>query len=242
MKTLPRLSEINLKDRNKLFSYLRTAITHHSNKIEGTTLEYGETEQLLEKGITAMNKPLSDQLIIKGFADCYDEILRSGFSGRKIDSEFIKDLHALMFDYALKVCPDKIERPIGAYRTVEKQIKHTGVKLSLPHSIKNDLENLLYQDEPKNILDIADFHIKFEKIHPFCDGNGRIGRLLMAMQFIKNDMIPPLIEYSHRKEYLNSMFEKDKLATFLEFSQFQSYKVIENTEKGKTKKKEIDRS
>ncbi len=240
MTILPKLSEIELSDRNKLFAYLKTAITHHSNKIEGTTLDYGETEQLLERGITAPNKPLSDQLIIKGFADCYDEIIRSGFSNRALDVKFIKDLHALMFDYALKVCPDKIEKPIGAYRQVEKRIKNTDVKLTLPHLIKDSLENLLYQKEPQTIKEISKFHIDFERIHPFADGNGRIGRLLMAMQFIKNNMIPPLIEYEFRKDYLDAMLDENKLADFLEFSQKESYKVINDYSAVEEIKKEIN--
>ncbi len=223
---LPKLSDIPLVERNRLFSYLRTAITHHSNRIEGTTLDYGETEQLLERGITAPNKPLSEQLIIKGFADCYDEVVRSGFAKRAIDANFVKELHALMFDYALKVCPEKIERPVGAYRTVEKRIKNTDVKLVLPHLIKSSLENLLYQKEPETVFEMARFHIEFEKIHPFSDGNGRVGRLLMAMQFIKNDLVPPLIEYEFRKEYLDSMFDADRLSEFLEFSQQESYKIL----------------
>ncbi|PSM52789.1 cell filamentation protein Fic [Campylobacter blaseri] len=225
---MPKLSELSLKDRDKLFQKLRVEITHHSNRIEGTTLNYGETKRLLEKGITANGKPLSEQLIILGFASAYDEILRSGFTKRTLTADFIKDLHALMFNKAYDVCPEKLNTTIGAYRTDERAIKGVNVKLSLPHKIKTDLENLLYQDEPTKIEEIADFHIKFEKIHPFGDGNGRIGRLLMAMQFIRNDMIPPLIKFDDREEYIKSMSDKEALTNLLNKCQQESYKFIYN--------------
>lgn len=228
MQNLPKLSEINVSDRSNLFDYLRTAITHHSNKIEGITLTYGETENLLKYGTTANNKPLDEQLIILGFAKCYDEVIRSGFANIKITSKFIKDLHYLMFKDALEICYDKIQKPIGAYRIDERHITGINIKLSLPHQINNNLENLLYQPEPNDINSIADFHIKFEQIHPFADGNGRIGRLLMTMQYVKNDMIPPLIEAEYRKDYINAMSNLNELVKFLDFSQNESYKIIEN--------------
>ncbi len=70
--------------------------------MEGTTLDYGETKKLLEEGITAPNKPLSDQLVIVGFANAYDEILRSSYPDNNLTLSYIKDIHTLIFDEALK--------------------------------------------------------------------------------------------------------------------------------------------
>lgn len=227
MQQIPKLSELSITQRNNIFSVLRVEITHHSNKMEGITLDYGETKKLLEEGITAPNKPLSDHLIIIGFANAYDEILRSSYPNNKLTSSYIKDIHTLIFDEALKVCPDKVDRPVGAYRKDERYIKGVDIKLSNPMAISNDLENLLFKDMPKNIEEISKFHIDFEKIHPFADGNGRVGRLLMTRQFIQNDLIPPLIKNDFRKEYLEAMNDEKKLSNFLELAQVESYKIID---------------
>ena len=227
---IPKLSELTLKEQDTLFSVLRVAITHHSSKIEGSQLTYGETEALLEKGITANNKPLNEQLEIRGFARCYDEIVRSGFAKRKIDENYIKDLHAMLFENALMECPEFVEKPVGAFRVAQRWIKGCDVKLAQPYDIKNLLGNLLYQKEPETIREIADFHRKFERIHPFSNGNGRIGRLLMAMQFIKNDMIPPLIKNSSRNEYLDNFADLDEMTNFLKKSQEISYSILDKTQ------------
>jgi Fic family protein len=63
---------------------------------------------------------------------------------------------------------------------------------------------------------IAHFHISFERIHPFADGNGRVGRLLMTYQAIKNNYLPPLITNDHREEYLTSLNNIDEHTQFIE--------------------------
>ena len=194
-------------------------ITHHSNAIEGTTLSFGETKELLELGHTAGHKPLGEQLVILGFAKAYDVIVREAANpDNRIDSSFIKDIHAIMFEDALKVAPEYVSKPIGAYRLDERYIKGVDVKLSLPHMIANDMENLLYRfkSHDMSLEDMAEFHILFERIHPFADGNGRVGRLIMAFQAIQNNIVPPLIENEQRSEYLKAINDKNKLAKFID--------------------------
>ncbi len=216
-----KLSELTLKQREELFRQLRVAITHHSNAIEGTTLSFGETKELLEHGKTAGDKPLHEQLVILGFAKAYDVIVREATNkDTLIDSSFIKDIHAIMFEDALKVSPEFISKPIGAYRQDERYIKGVDIKLSLPNKISSDIDNLFYRFKSNNmsLKDISEFHILFERIHPFADGNGRVGRLLMAFQAIQNNIIPPLIENEHRNQYLKAINNKDELLVFIEKS------------------------
>jgi Fic family protein len=94
--------------------------------------------------------------------------------------------------------------------------------------ISQHIDNLLYQYQigSMTLADIAKFHIRFELIHPFIDGNGRTGRLLMAHQAIANDFIPPLIENDHRREYLDALADAVELETFLEKSIDKSMKLI----------------
>ena len=215
---IQQLSKLSLKQREELFRQLRISITHHSNAIEGTTLSFGETKELLELGHTAGHKPLGEQLIILGFAKAYDVIVREATNPNNIiDSGFIKDIHMIMFEDALNITPNYISKPIGAYRLDERYIKGVDIKLSLPHMISNDMENLLYRFKSNNMSleDISEFHILFERIHPFADGNGRIGRLLMAYQAVQNNIIPPLIKNDNRDEYLKDINDKDDLYKFL---------------------------
>lgn len=223
---IPKLTELSTVDRRELFSYLRVAITHHSNRMEGTTLDYGETKRLLELGETAPNKPLSDHLVILGFADAFDEVVYQATSHQPITSSLIKDLHALLFRKALAVAPDKVEKPIGAYRRDERRITGLDKSLSPPLQISNHLENLLFSSKVETLEDIARFHINFELIHPFADGNGRVGRLIMTYQSIQNDLIPPLIQNEHRKEYLNSLRNVGNHTEFLYKAQQQSYQYL----------------
>jgi len=101
--------------------------------------------------------------------------------------------------------------------------------LTHPLKISQEIENLLFRyEEEMNIEKIAKFHIEFEQIHPFADGNGRIGRLLMAFQFIQNDLIPPLILNEMRNEYLQSLQDYKQLSIFLFDSQKESCKLFED--------------
>jgi len=224
-----QLNKLTLKQREELFRQLRISITHHSNALEGTTLSFGETKELLEYGRTAGHKPLGEQLVILGFAKAYDVIVREATNPNNIiDSSFIKDIHAIMFEDALKVAPEYVSKPIGAYRLDERYIKGVAIKLSQPHMISNDIENLLYRFKSNNmnLEDIAEFHILFERIHPFADGNGRVGRLLMAYQAIQNNIVPPLIKNESRDKYLESINNKDDLYKFLQESINKSLELI----------------
>ena len=224
-----KLNKLTLKQREELFRQLRISITHHSNAIEGTTLSFGETKELLELGRTAGHKPLGEQLIILGFAKAYDVVVREAQNPNNIiDSSFIKDIHAIMFEDALKVSPEYVSKPIGAYRLDQRYIKGVDIKLSHPSKISNDIENLLYRFKSNNINleDIAEFHILFERIHPFADGNGRVGRLLMAYQAIQNNIVPPLIKNESRDEYLKAINDKNDLYKFLQESIDKSLELI----------------
>lgn len=224
-----KLSNLSLRERELLFRELRVSITHHSNAIEGISLTFGETRRLLEKGTTADGKPLSEQLIVLGFAKAYDVVVREATNPtNNISSSFIKDLHYIMFEDALKVSGDFIAKPIGAYRMDERYIRGVDIQLSAPNQISQHIENLLFQYANKDLTieQIADFHIRFEQIHPFADGNGRIGRLLMAFQYIQNDFIPPLILNETRQEYLQALNNKNLLAEFLKQSSLESKKLI----------------
>ena len=207
-----QLSDLSLLQREALFRTLRISITHHSNAIEGISLSYNETKTLLETGKTAHNKPIDEQLIILGFAEAYDVIIREANNKSKaLDSSFIKDLHYLIFFNAQRVSPQLARNPIGAYRTNEVRIAGASVELTLPHKISQEIENLLYRF-PSNQLtleQIAKFHALFERIHPFSDGNGRVGRALLVYSCLQSGIVPIVIPVSQKKRYINYLNNMD---------------------------------
>jgi Fic family protein len=215
------LSTLSTKQKEQLFRELRVCVTHHSSAIEGTTLSFGETKLLLDSGLTAKDKPINEQLVILGFAKAFDVVVREASNPNKhIDSSFIKDLHEIIFEDSLKVMPFFTAKPIGAYRTDERHIQGSSVVLTKPAKISQEIENLLYRfsSTKMSLMDIAQFHIEFETIHPFADGNGRIGRLLMTFQAIQNDFIPPLIFSEEKNRYLDGFNDANIMAQFLEQS------------------------
>ena len=228
------LSQLSYKEREKLFRRLRISFTYHSSAIEGTTLTFGETKELLEKGYTAGHKPLWEQLVILGHAKAYDMVVREASNPNRIlDTEFIKDLHALLFEDALRVVYEYVEKPIGAFRTDYRRIKGVDITLTPPYLIAQEIDNLLYRfkSNDMSLEEIAEFHILFERIHPFADGNGRIGRLLIAYQAIQNDIVPPLIHSGERREYLDALSDAKRLALLLERGIENSMELVSDESK-----------
>ena len=111
-----------------------------------------------------------------------------------------------------------MEKPVGAFRTDHRKIKGMDIALTPPYLIAQELDNLLYKlkSNSMSLKDMAEFHILFERIHPFADGNGRVGRLAIAYQSIQNDIVPPLILDKDREKYLNALSDIDSLTAFLD--------------------------
>ncbi|MGE9516657.1 MAG: Fic family protein [Solitalea-like symbiont of Acarus siro] len=227
---MKKLNELTQREQTNLFSKLRISFTHHSSAIEGISLSFGETQKLLEQGLTAPDKTIYEQLVVLGFADAFDLVVRKAYQdSERLNAGLIKDIHYALFAKSLEVSPERTERPVGAWRTDERKIKGSNVSLSLPKSINQDIENLLYQfNTEMDLQDISKFHIKFERIHPFADGNGRVGRLVMAYQAIRNNYIPPLILNERRKQYLNSFEDSSRMTEYLKECIQESLNIIDN--------------
>lgn len=106
---------------------------------------------------------------------------------------------------------DEIDN-IGKWKKYGNQLSKTDLKLCEPHLVENSMYNLLedWKESQKDIFAIADFHQKFEHIHPFQDGNGRIGRFIMLRQCLENNIDLIAIDDEYNKEYRESLYKAQK--------------------------------
>ena len=123
----------------------------------------------------------------------------------KLSEELIKKFH-----YELKsgVFEDKANGyNIGEYK--ERPNIAGTMQTSLPVNVSKDMKELLawYENAEKNLNTLAEFHVRYEKIHPFQDGNGRTGRMILFREALKNDIIPPIILDKNRIRYIDSIKE-----------------------------------
>lgn len=211
------VSQKNSKFKGNIYHYSQVNFAYNSNKIEGTHLSEDETEEIF---VTNSYIPKSDDVV-------------------KLDDLIEMKNHFRLFDYMLDIYEKKLDKNIiiemnkilkrgtsdednprynvGGFKIVPNKIGLINViNTSSPKDTPKDIDNLLsWYNSLKNITleDIIEFHYKFEKIHPFGDGNGRVGRMIMFKECLKNDIMPFIILDSDKPFYLRGLknYENDKM-------------------------------
>lgn len=211
------VSQKNSKFKGNIYHYSQVNFAYNSNKIEGTHLSEDETEDIF---VTNSYIPKSDDVV-------------------KLDDLIEMKNHFRLFDYMLDIYEKKLDKNIiiemnkilkrgtsdednprynvGGFKIVPNKIGLINViNTSSPKDTPKDIDNLLsWYNSLKNITleDIIEFHYKFEKIHPFGDGNGRVGRMIMFKECLKNDIMPFIILDSDKPFYLRGLknYESDKM-------------------------------
>lgn len=175
--------------------------TYNSNAIEGNTLTLRETDMVL-RGLTIDRKPLKDHLEAVGHKEAFDYVSQLVRDNTPISERVIKEIHYL-------VLADKKEDR-GVYRRVPVRIMGALHEPVQPWLIQSAMESLLdeFQKSSEHIVTrMARFHIEFEGIHPFIDGNGRTGRLLVNLELMKAGFPPIDIKFTDRLAYYNAFDE-----------------------------------
>lgn len=188
--------------KNSLYSVLKHSFLYHSNKIEGSTFTTEALALLLDKNVVTGKHTLDDVQETVNSSYVFDRIVET--LGQKIDDIFLKDLHArLMFNTTLHQ-----RGYAGVYNQIPNLIIGTSAKVAQPYEVQSRLDELLewyYGLKEVTVEDIASFHYKFEIIHPFQDGNGRIGRFLMLKQLLENDLPIKIISWDSEDLYRESL-------------------------------------
>ena len=178
--------------------------TYDSTAIEGNTLTLRETALVL-RGLTIDKKPLKDHLEAVGHKEAFDSVHELVRDKTPLSESLIKQIHAL-------VLADRREDR-GVYRRVPVTIMGAAHEPPQPYLIQPKMERLLadYADNAADaagtehpVIRIAHFHLDFEAIHPFIDGNGRTGRLLANLELMKLGFPPVNIKFADRLAYYDA--------------------------------------
>lgn len=179
--------------------------TYNSNAIEGNTLTLKETEMVLE-GVTIDRKPLKDHLEAVGHRDAFLYLQQLITDKVPFTEKIIKDIHSLIL----------IDRPEdrGVYRRIPVRIMGAYHEPPQPYLVAPQMEQFVSELEKTKkhpIESAALFHLKFEGIHPFIDGNGRTGRLVLNFTLMQHGYPPINVKFSDRKRYYDcfDLFYRD---------------------------------
>ncbi len=194
----------------KLNEQFMIEYTHDSTAIEGNTLTLRETALVLE-GMTIDQKPLKDHLEAVGHKDAFLYIEEIAKQDVPLNESVIKQIHTLVL---MNSAEDR-----GIYRRIPVVISGAYTTPVQPYLIEEKMNELLLQNGIRKqtmhpIKRIAQFHLEFEGIHPFIDGNGRTGRLIMNLDLIRNGFPAINIKFADRKKYYDAFdaFYRDKNA------------------------------
>jgi len=191
----------NLENRYEAFSSL---FTYDSTTIEGNTLTLQETAQLLFENIVPSAKSIREINESLNHKEAFDYILNYGGD---ITKDFILELHKLVVKNTLK---QELSDQIGKYREIQVYIRGVNWFPSKPEKVPKEMKSLLSwysknKDKLHPLVVAAYFHSGFETIHPFVDGNGRVGRLLINFILHKNKFPMVNIPNSKKNNYYESL-------------------------------------
>ena len=209
----------------RLYDDFMVEYTYNSNAIEGNTLTLRETEMVL-RGLTVDKKPLKDHLEVVGHKDAFYFVVDLVKEKAEITESVIQQIHSLVL----------ADKPMdkGVYRKIPVRIMGAHHEPVQPYLIEPKMYELLqdYKKDDRNIAEkLAEFHIRFEGIHPFIDGNGRTGRLLINLELMKAGYPPIDIKFTDRKRYYDAFdayyVKKDLSAMTKLFAEYLNARLIE---------------
>ena len=190
-----------------IYHKVQIELTYNSNHMEGSRLTHEQTRYIFETntlGFAEGQVRVDDVVETANHFRCIDMILDD--ATEPITERFIKRLH-----YVLKNGTSDSRKSwfaVGEYKRIPNEVG--GRDTTLPENVAREIESLLawYRAEPKRTLEeILDFHYRFECIHPFQDGNGRIGRLLLFKECLRNNIVPFIITDDLKMFYYRGLSE-----------------------------------
>lgn len=208
-KTLLSILQEEKKSKYSGGIYHKTQIdlTYNSNRMEGSRLTHDQTRYIFETNtISVENETLNVDDVIEtaNHFRCIDMIIDNAKSA--LSEKFIKELHLILKS---GTSDSRLEWfSVGDYK--KRPNEAGGMPTAMPEEAADKMKALLTEyngKEEKTFEDVLDFHVKFERIHPFQDGNGRVGRLIMFKECLKYNIVPFIIEDNLKMFYYRSLKE-----------------------------------
>ena len=190
-------------------------LTYNSNHIEGSRLTHDQTRYIFETNTIGVEKEVlnvDDVIETVNHFHCIDIIIDSARA--VLTEKFIKDLHFILKNGTSDSRKDWFV--VGDYKKLPNEVG--GMDTTIPEEVADKMKNLLREynaKDEKTFEDILDFHVKFERIHPFQDGNGRIGRLIMFKECLKNNIVPFIVDDNLKMFYYRGLKEWDNEKGYL---------------------------
>lgn len=190
-------------------------LTYNSNHIEGSRLTHDQTRYIFETntiGVQDEALNIDDVIETVNHFRCIDLMIDR--ANEVLSEKFIKELH-----FTLKSGTSDSKKEwfaIGNYKKMPNEVG--GIETALPEEVVDKMKNLLIEyrsKKEKTFDDILDIHVKFERIHPFQDGNGRVGRLIMFKECLKYNIVPFIIDESLKIYYYRGLKEWNKERGYL---------------------------
>ena len=240
-KEKPTLLDVLQDEKANKYSggiYHKTQIdlTYNSNHIEGSRLTHDQTRYIFETNtIGVENEVLNvdDVIETSNHFRCIDMIIDHAKAA--LTEKFIKELHSILKTGTSDSRKDWFA--VGDYKKMPNEVG--GMETALPEDVADRMKAILSEynsKEEKTLEDILEFHAKFERIHPFQDGNGRVGRLIMFKECLKYNIVPFIVddnlklfyyrglkEWNNEKGYLmdTCLTAQDKYKTYLDYFRIQ---------------------
>ena len=190
-------------------------LTYNSNHMEGSRLSHDQTRYIFETNTIGVEKEVlnvDDVIETVNHFHCIDIIIDSARA--VLTEKFIKDLHFILKNGTSDSRKDWFV--VGDYKKLPNEVG--GMDTTIPEEVANKMKTLLMEynaKDAKTFEDILDFHVKFERIHPFQDGNGRIGRLIMFKECLKNNIVPFIVDDNLKMFYYRGLKEWDNEKGYL---------------------------
>ena len=190
-------------------------LTYNSNHMEGSRLTHDQTRYMFETNTIGIEKEVlnvDDVIETANHFRCIDKII--DHAKATLSEKFIKELHLILKNGTSDSRKDWFA--VGDYKKLPNEVG--GMPTALPEDVADRMKELLAEYNGKvkvSFEDILDFHVKFERIHPFQDGNGRVGRLIMFKECLKYNIVPFIIEDNLKMFYYRGLKEWDEEKGYL---------------------------